>query len=389
MNQLPVYDILSQYKQLKKSQKELPGQNFPPQIFNNVLSEKELLNLQKEFDEYPENKIDVQGYSGLGTLYLNHMHDIVKRVEKIVSDAVGEEIVVVEVGGTRYSPEFGWEVKLGPHFDLRPFETFVFDLQINSNQKWGLFFEGERFDLENNQALLFSGTSQIHWREPIILDDNTRVDLIFFWMQHKNAKPIEPTHIDIMKRRQGFLLDSIKIMSPLDQSQWWKPVSRSSNSKNYPHYEKLNVKEVNPFTHNEIYKSVINDYDYNYIIDMFNGSNDYKKDIVLSDNVIKQVVYHIKNVYPEFNFEFTSFNFIKNLNKDVIDYFSKQNKEMITIAIKLDTDNIYKIFINSKEFLLKNSDSLILSFGNQNVDINNIDSKFLFCNFSLIDGPGK
>ena len=73
-----------------------------------------------------------------------------------------------------------------------------------------------------------------------------------------------------MKKRQAFLLDSIKIMSSLDNSQWWKPVSRSSNSKSYPHYEKLNMKEINPFTHNEIYRSVISDYDYTDIINLFN-----------------------------------------------------------------------------------------------------------------------
>lgn len=385
----PIYDIFPEYKKLKESQKELPGQNFSPTVFDNVLSEQELLKLQKEFNEFPADKIDVQGYSGLGTLYLNHMDNIVKRVEKMVSDVVGEEIVVVEVGGTRYSPEFGWEVKLGPHFDLRPFETFVFDLQINSNQKWGLFFEGERFDLENNQALLFNGTGQIHWREPITLKEDTRVDLIFFWMQHKNAKPIEPIHIDIMKKRQGFLLDAIKIMSPLDNSQWWKPVSRSSNSKNYPHYEKLNVKEVNPFTHNEVYRSILNDYDYQGIINLFNKVNNYKENIILSDNIVNQVVYHMKNVYPEFNFKLESFNFIKNFSEDAISYFNKQDKKMITIAIKLDMDDTYTIFINDKNFVLKNSDSLIFSFQNQKVDINNINSKFLLCNFSLVNGFSK
>ena len=62
---------------------------------------------------------------------------------------------------------------------------------------------------------------------------------------------------------------------------------------------------------------------------------------------------------------------------------------MITIAIKLDMYDTYTIFINDKNFVLKNSDSLIFSFQNQKVDINNINSKFLLCNFSLVKGFSK
>lgn len=388
MKHWPIYDTLPQYKKLREYQDKVPYEDFDPKTFKDVLLPEELSYVKKLFNEYPTEKIEVQAYSGLGTLHLlllDHKDNIIKRIEKMASNAVGEELEVLEFGGTRYSPKFGWETKLGPHYDTRPVEMFVFDLQIQSNQDWGLFFEGQRFDLKDNEALLFNGTGQIHWRDGIRLNPDTEIDLIFFWMQHKNPRPLTEQHSKIMSTRQSILLKSVPIMEPLDNSQWWKKIEIVDAEQRHRHYEKISTENRNPLTHNEIYVLPFED------VGQINISKYLNNDVSvvsLSEQTVSVIFNKIKHIHAGFEFAledcFLINNSKANWQKEIKDYFN--NKEIVTFALNINTKS-NNILIDNVTFNVDRMTGATFSVTNQNINIEDPEESInlLLFNFTIID----
>lgn len=80
---------------------------------------------------------------------------------------------------------------LTPHADQTFQEPrFTFDYQIGGNTTWPIVVEGKSFTLQNNQALTFSGTNQVHWREPKDFADDEYVDMIFFHLRKRGSGPL-------------------------------------------------------------------------------------------------------------------------------------------------------------------------------------------------------
>jgi len=78
---------------------------------------------------------------------------------------------------------------LFPHYDETFLEPrFTFDYQLDANIDWPLVVAPDtEFVLENNQALTFSGTHQIHWRKPTIFNDDQYVQMIFCHLSDPNT----------------------------------------------------------------------------------------------------------------------------------------------------------------------------------------------------------
>lgn len=219
MNSFPEYTNMPLYKELREKQKRnneiLDDENMEPLFFDNFLSKEELLYIQKQFDNVLRDSIKVKTWGGQGIIGGDKEvfipKNIVDRVEHFASKAYGEELEVVEVGPVRYSPDYGWEVKLAPHYDTKSMQIFVFDLQIRATEKWNIIVEGKNYELADGQAIMFSGTNQIHWRESIKFKDNSEICLVFFPLKHKKERKFTETHNLIMSERQRVLVEETNI----------------------------------------------------------------------------------------------------------------------------------------------------------------------------------
>ena len=109
-------------------------------------------------------------------------------VEKLTQYAIvisGNENVVLteychaiykntEKDGVKFRPS------LFPHYDETFKESkFTFDYQLDGNVDWNIVVEHRVLPLLNNQAATFSGTHQIHWREPKEFSDDQYVEMLF------------------------------------------------------------------------------------------------------------------------------------------------------------------------------------------------------------------
>jgi len=89
-------------------------------------------------------------------------------VDKIVSSAQNHSSVVLQlesISFTRYSLDYGIP-ELPPHVDTSFKQPrLTFDVQLKGNTSWPIIIEDDKYVLKNNEALIFSGTHQVHWRE--------------------------------------------------------------------------------------------------------------------------------------------------------------------------------------------------------------------------------
>lgn len=64
--------------------------------------------------------------------------------------------------------------------------TYTIDLVVYQDKPWGIWVEGKEYILEENEAVLFWGEDQEHWREKI--EDNDGVVAVIFFHY------VEPDH---------------------------------------------------------------------------------------------------------------------------------------------------------------------------------------------------
>ena len=390
MNEYYNKDTFPEYVKLIESQPKISGQDFSPVLFTSVLPNEELEHIKDQFNNAKPEEIDVQGYAGLGTLAITLLNkkEIIEKIEKIASEAVGEELEVLEFGGTRYSPDFGWYPKLGPHYDARPVEMYVFDYHVQSTENWGLFMEGKRFDFGDNEALLFSGTGQVHWREPIQLKENAKIDLIFFWLQHKNPKPLSQEHIEVMKLRSHFITKKIQAPPSLKQEDWWKTIQISDEINKYPDFRKISKDHEDPLGHNTVYRSPINDesiLDFYKVYNLKSFSDQY---ISITETLKNNVVNFMQHVHAEYTIKFENAYFVRHLsssNNIMNEYKNTSNNKLVSLMIQLTESNC-EYLINEKSFKINKNSALTLSPTDQSCKVicsDGNEADLLFFNFSL------
>ena len=149
-------------------------------IFDNVLTDEEIVLLYKNIEETHEEQTKIAPRLGFKAFYSNFDPRILKKIEQTVQDRFGKHWVIKDVMFARYKNEWGYKPKLAPHFDdAFADHKLTFDLQMNGNVDWNIVVEDKTFLLKYNQALTFSGTGQIHWREKIDFSNDTFLDMLF------------------------------------------------------------------------------------------------------------------------------------------------------------------------------------------------------------------
>jgi hypothetical protein len=250
MNNFPDYSKLPEYKKLREEQKAngqiVNDEDLPPFIFDNFLSSEELLYIHDLIKNTPENKIVLKNWDGQANLNVEMDHPIFKsiqkRIEQFCSEAYGEELEIVNFSKiTKYTSDFGYEVKLSPHYDSRALETFICDLQLLSNHKWNLVVEGKEYDLKDGQAILFNGTNQMHWRENKKIQLGEETFLIFVFLTHKKQRLFSNNNFKIMEKRKELLIKETQI---------------SPETIKIKNHKKTGVETRSPLTHKGRYGNI-------------------------------------------------------------------------------------------------------------------------------------
>jgi hypothetical protein len=168
-------------------------------IVEDVFNEEELLQIQ--------NAVSKSHGSHLVEIFaqkINYIELSDSIIEKVTNIAKGisdnKNLVLTEFCHSRYNNikndngDVLHRPTLFPHYD-ETFEgpRFTLDYQLKANVDWPISVQPDKaFILKDNNAVTFSGTHQIHWREPKVFENDQFVEMLFFHFS-------DPTITDVDK----------------------------------------------------------------------------------------------------------------------------------------------------------------------------------------------
>lgn len=173
--------------------------NTPNVVIENVLSEEDI-PLVYEAVNNNSGTAFVDVHSQLN-IFINLPQNILdKFINHAKAVSGNDNLVLTEYCYAKYqnvTSECGKKFRpsLFPHVD----ETFkqprfTFDYQLNGNIDWDIIVEDRVISLKSNQAGTFSGTHQVHWREPKKFEDDQFIEMIFCHFSDPSEGPVDPEH---------------------------------------------------------------------------------------------------------------------------------------------------------------------------------------------------
>lgn len=134
----------------------------PIKKITNVVTDSILKELQSIC--HIENDKDHEWCSQFNRKYVhNANYDLIKDLHKYFSKKVSEMIEFELKPSYNFMSLYGKNGYCPPHFD-RPQCQYTLDLQVNSDGLWPIYVKSQKFELENNEALCYSGTYHFHYR---------------------------------------------------------------------------------------------------------------------------------------------------------------------------------------------------------------------------------
>jgi hypothetical protein len=149
--------------------------NFEPIVIDDVFTQEEYDSVYNSVNAvFPkELSSDVppdSGYFNAGEIgYFAYTkgfeHLVYQKIVDLTKEYGHMNVLETRVHFARYTPKTGFPPMLRPHNDLGvETSALTFSVQLDSTFDWELCAVDSCVTLKKNQAMLFSGSHQIHWR---------------------------------------------------------------------------------------------------------------------------------------------------------------------------------------------------------------------------------
>lgn len=159
-----------------------------PRIIKNFFTEEEvevllaIVNYQKKAKDLDEFfaplVLPSMARMQIEVMYPEHIR---RKLERFASEMVGEEVHMYHNSYLSYNLEHNPDVnpKLPVHYDSdNYFSKLTMDYQLGANIDWPIVIEGESFNLQYGDLLVFWGAGQAHWREPVRFRDGDNTEVL-------------------------------------------------------------------------------------------------------------------------------------------------------------------------------------------------------------------
>lgn len=187
------------------------GEDFAPIVVKNIIT-RDQANYMLAWENSPNASTIFQNFAGHKAVTFQDP-GTEEFLNKIMTDIIGEKMILKEYSCARYSNDYGYKPKLFPHFDThyQGGQRITLDIQLRANIHWAVFVEGKPFFLNDLDALIFSGTQQIHWRQNKTLLDNQEVIMLFAHFEYENNRPWVPNQKEILEYRSHRMREKVGI----------------------------------------------------------------------------------------------------------------------------------------------------------------------------------
>lgn len=154
--------------------------NTPNKIYKNILSEQDINDVYNSINNTEEDRTFIIKQYRQKAYFSELPQHVVEKIINYVNNIYPDKLELREISFATYRKIDGVDPILSPHFDSTFEEPrFTFDIQLKSNISWPIVVEHRPFILNDNEALTFSGTGQIHWRTYREFKDDDFIDMIF------------------------------------------------------------------------------------------------------------------------------------------------------------------------------------------------------------------
>jgi hypothetical protein len=206
--------IMTSYKDFRAAQRHISNQDFEVMVVDHIFEQDHIDKIYKVIDNTSEDQTRVQPWASHKVWDVSLGQEIEDRINEVVKNSLGDHLVLrKDYSFARYSPKFGYKAKLFPHYDTRPSQRVTFDIQLKTSEPWALVVEEDVYNLQDNQALVFAGTQQIHWREDKQIADDAEIDMIFCHLEYTADLPLENDQDEVLRERANFLINKTGINS--------------------------------------------------------------------------------------------------------------------------------------------------------------------------------
>jgi hypothetical protein len=196
--------------------------DLPNILIDNVLNEDDIKEIFNELSllDSPYVNQDLS-YKSWG---IKLSEDILVKIKSYAEKIAEQELVLLEYNFVRYEKVLSSSGKiistplLYPHTDEGFNESrLTLDYQIRSNTSWDICVNANDVEtchtLKDNQALVFSGTHQVHWRPKKTFKENDFIELMFFNFSPIKKSVLTNSHINSMRLKSKEIYEVWK-MSP-------------------------------------------------------------------------------------------------------------------------------------------------------------------------------
>ena len=117
------------------------------------------------------------GYFAIPTNFSQAVYD---RIHSTAEDLSGYTLDKdFQIHFARYTLDTGYAPQLRPHYDeMLARETITLSIQLKANIEWLLYANGESVMMRPNDAVVFSGSHQIHWRPKRVFAPGEFLDVL-------------------------------------------------------------------------------------------------------------------------------------------------------------------------------------------------------------------
>lgn len=191
------------------------------EVYKNIFSDDQIKSIYNVIKDDSSSTI-VQIYAQK-VWFVDMPEDIKNQVKNFIIDKYGINLKLEEIAFARYSKQYGKLPNLTPHYDNTFLEPRItFDIQLKGNIDWPIVVENKKFILKNNEALTFSGTNQIHWREHVRFNNEDFIDMLFchFSLPDKKTITIEEkikTERKMMQHTNDFYQSLLKQLGEFNE----------------------------------------------------------------------------------------------------------------------------------------------------------------------------
>lgn len=201
--------------------------DFKPVLVNNFFNQKEYDAVYNTVNAVLEDKIENSSnhkykIADVGYIAVTHPFDsiVLDKIRDTAQKYTNIKLKNAMTHFARYTHKSDSKPSLRPHYDIMlESASITISIQLESSLDWSLFVENQELTLANNNAAIFSGSHQIHWRPPMEFGDNDFFDVIVCQLYEDIADLSTPAiltddHKSLMKdKANSYNLEYDKIYS--------------------------------------------------------------------------------------------------------------------------------------------------------------------------------